>query len=172
MDARLQHDVDKHSIFTIRAIYSTAFARFVTGTCDIGQNSVVKRSMYEMAEDKDMPETWVELRHEITHGEIPDLRILEHSVDSALLWLWDKFWMHLDSPVEETSGLQTNLRAVLRSFASSRRDEIKLGKRTDHELCTMTTRKLLRLCKSSEGSIELLVPVLLEERMMLPSQTQ
>lgn len=138
----------------------------------MGQNSVVKRSMYEMAEDKDMPETWVELRHEVTHGEIPDLRVLEHSVDAALLWLWDKFWVNLDVPAEESSGARVNFRAVLRSFASSRRDEIKLGKSADHELCATTTRKLLRLCKSGEGGVELLVSVLLEDKMMLPSQMQ
>jgi hypothetical protein len=172
VDARLQHNVNQHSAFTIQAIYSTAFARFVTGTCDMGQSSVVKRSMYEMAEDKDMPETWVELRHEITHGEIPDLRVLEFSVNAALSWLWDKFWANLDAPAEETSEVQSNLRAVLRSFASSKRDEIRLGKRTDHEPCATTMRKLLRICKGSEGSIELLVSVLLEERLMLPSQTQ
>jgi hypothetical protein len=138
----------------------------------MGQNSVLKRSMYEIAEDKDMPETWVELRHEITHGEIPDLRVLEFSVDAALSWLWVKFWVNLDGPAEQSSETQTNLRTVLRSFASSRRDEIKLGKCTDRELCATTTRKLLRLSKGSESSVELLVSVLLEERMMLPSQTQ
>lgn len=172
VDARLQHNVEQHSTFTVRAIYSAAFARFVTGTCDMGQNSASKRSMYEMAEDKDMPEKWVELRHEITHGEIPDLRVLEFAVDAALSWLKDKFWFNLDASVEENAEAQTDIRTVLRSFASSRKEEIKLGQSKDRELCATTTRKLLRLCKVSEGGMAKLISVLLEERLMLPSHTQ
>lgn len=172
VDARLQHNVEQHSTFTIRAIYSTAFARFVTGTCDMGQNSASKRSMYEMAEDKDMPENWVELRHEITHGEIPDLRVLELSVDAALSWLWAKFWTNLDAPMEERSDAQTDIRTVLRSFASSRIDEIRLSQQTDQELCSTTARKVFRMCKGRDGGMDKLISVMLEERLMVPSQTQ
>jgi len=143
-----------------------------TVDCDIGQNSVVKRSMYEMAEVIGMPETWVELRHEITHGQVPDLRILEQSVKAALTWLWDIFWVKLDAPTKDVSDVQANLRAILRSFASNRRDDIKLAKSPDPEIFTATARKLLRLCKNKEDSNQLLVSVLLEEKMMLPSQTQ
>ncbi|KAE9962368.1 hypothetical protein BLS_000424 [Venturia inaequalis] len=152
VDAQLQHNVEQHSAFTIRAIYSTAFARFVTGTCDMGQNSASKRSMYEMAEDNDMPEKWVELRHEITHGEIPDLRVLEFSVNAALSWLWDKFWTNLDAPVEDNSEARTDIRTVLRSFVHSRKEEIKLCQSAGRESCAITTRKLLRMCKNSETS--------------------
>jgi hypothetical protein len=138
----------------------------------MGQNSVIKRSMYEMAELRGMPKTWVELRHEITHGQVPDLRILEYSVDAALKWLWNDFWTKLDAPAEDISGAQDNLRAILRSFASHRRDEIKLGKGTNAERFTDTKRKLLRFCRNKEASNQLLVSVLLEEKLMLPSQTQ
>ncbi|KAF2421571.1 Las1-like protein, partial [Tothia fuscella] len=98
VDAELHHNVEKNSTFAIRVVYSTAFARFVTGFCDIGQNSIVKRSMFEMAELIGMPEAWVELRHEITHGQVPDLRTLEHYVQASLVWLWDFFWIKLDAP--------------------------------------------------------------------------
>lgn len=138
----------------------------------MGQNSASKRSMYEIAEDKDMPEKWVELRHEITHGEIPDLRVLEFSVDAALTWLWAKFWNKLDIPVENTSEVQTDMRTVLRSFASRRRADIKLDQSTSHELCATTTKELLRISKGGEGGMGRLVSVLLEERLMLPTQTQ
>ncbi|QDS77169.1 hypothetical protein FKW77_001767 [Venturia effusa] len=172
VDAQLQHNVEQHSTFTIRAIYSAAFARFVTGTCDMGQNSATKRSMYEMAEDKDMPEKWVELRHEITHGEIPDLRVLEFSVDAALSWLWVKFWTNLDGPANGDSEAQTDIRTVLRSFASRKRDEIKLSHSANNDLCSTTTRDLLRICRRGEGGMDKLVSVLLEEKLMLPSPTQ
>lgn len=140
----------------------------------MGQNSASKRSMYEMAEDKDMPEKWVELRHEITHGEIPDLRVLEFSVDAALSWLWDKFWTNLDAPGEEHPEAQTDIRTVLRSFVSSRKDEIKLNQSISHESCATTTRKLLRMCKNSESGMDKLISVMLEDRLMLraPSQAQ
>lgn len=140
----------------------------------MGQNSASKRSMYEMAEDRDMPEKWVELRHEITHGEIPDLRVLEFSVDAALSWLWDKFWANLDAPIEEISEAQTDIRTVLRSFVNSRKDEIKLSQAANRESCAATTRKVLRMCKNSESGMDRLISVLLEDRLMLriPSQTR
>ncbi|TID19092.1 Las1-like protein [Venturia nashicola] len=172
VDARLQHNIEQQSTFTIRALYSTAFARFVTGTCDMGQNSAIKRSMYEMAEDKDMPETWVELRHEITHGQIPDLRVLEFSVDAALAWLWDKFWTNLDAPMEGNCEAQTDIRSVLRSFVASRKEEIKSSQPASRESCATTTRKLLRMCKNSERGMDKLISMLLEDKLMLrvPSQ--
>lgn len=138
----------------------------------MGQNSASKRSMYEMAEDKDMPENWVELRHEITHGEIPDLRVLELSVDAALSWLWAKFWINLDAPMEENSDAQTDIRTVLRLFVSSRIDEIRLSQSTDRELYSTTARKVLRMCKGRDGGMDKLISVMLEERLMVPSQTQ
>jgi ribosomal biogenesis protein LAS1 len=157
-------------------VYSTALARFVTGFCDIGQNSVVKRSMYEMAELIGMPEAWVELRHEITHGQIPDLRTLEHCVQASLFWLWDFFWVKLDAPLlelEHRLSTTVEIRDTLRSYIRNRRSEIKTGKadKTGAPSAEYVSRQL-RFLRNSKGKTALLVSLLLEEKMLLPSQKQ
>jgi ribosomal biogenesis protein LAS1 len=176
IDAKLHHNIEKNSTFAIRAVYSTALARFVTGFCDIGQNSVVKRSMYEMAELIGMPEAWVELRHEITHGQIPDLRTLEHCVQASLFWLWDFFWVKLDAAplVEMEHELSTTaeIRDTLRSYVRHRRSEIRTGNGDKPGGAEDVSRQLLRLLRNGKGKTALLVSLLLEERMLLPSQKQ
>jgi ribosomal biogenesis protein LAS1 len=156
VDARLHHNVEKNSTFAIRAVYSTAFARFVTGFCDMGQNSVVKRSMFDMAELIGMPEAWVELRHEITHGQVPDLRTPRP-----------------DAAHEPT--IKAEIRDTLKSFLRNRRNEIKAGKtgRSDvAESAAESSKQLLRLVKKSETNANILISVLLERKMLLPSQKQ
>jgi ribosomal biogenesis protein LAS1 len=177
IDAKLHHNVEKNSTFAIRAVYSTAFARFVTGFCDIGQNSVVKRSMYEMAELIGMPEAWVELRHEITHGQVPDLRTLEHCVEASLLWLWDFFWIKLDAPSADAGhdlGTVAEIRDTLRSFVRSKCNEIKSGKtgKSEAPSAENVSRQLTRFLKKGKSKTSTLISVLMEERMMLPSQKQ
>jgi hypothetical protein len=78
------------SPYEVRSVYSTSFARFITGFCDTPPKASVKRSMYDVADELNMPEHWVEVRHEITHGDIPDLRILEQCTHEAVDWLWTK----------------------------------------------------------------------------------
>jgi hypothetical protein len=94
-----------------------------------------------------------------------------------LTWLWDVFWIKLDAVPENALSegeALAELRDVLKYFLSSRRDEIKKGKPEDSEASSaaQASRKLLRLCKHGQRGVQLLVSVLLEEKMMLPSQRQ
>ncbi|KAI6808517.1 hypothetical protein KC342_g18581, partial [Hortaea werneckii] len=64
------------STFAIRAVYSAAFTRFVTGFCDIGRSrasGLTPASMLEIARQIEMPASFVGLRHEATHEELPAL---------------------------------------------------------------------------------------------------
>ncbi|KAI7584208.1 hypothetical protein KC343_g18036, partial [Hortaea werneckii] len=64
------------STFALRAVYSAAFTRFVTGFCDIGRsrsNALTPASMLEIARQIEMPTSFVGLRHEATHEELPAL---------------------------------------------------------------------------------------------------
>lgn len=49
-------------------------------------------SMYAHAVAIGMPEHFVDLRHQVTHGKIPEVRILKKAADEALDWLWDRWW--------------------------------------------------------------------------------
>ncbi|RMZ87016.1 hypothetical protein DV736_g5755, partial [Chaetothyriales sp. CBS 134916] len=49
-------------------------------------------SMYAHAAKIDMPQEFVDLRHQIVHGRIPDLGVLRRETENALDWLWEKWW--------------------------------------------------------------------------------
>ena len=82
------------SKWAVRDAHATAIARFVTGFCDAVLPARNISSMYQMAAFLGMPAAWVDVRHDITHGHMPELRALEALVEPALRWLWRGFWVH------------------------------------------------------------------------------
>ncbi|KAF7547328.1 hypothetical protein G7Z17_g7805 [Cylindrodendrum hubeiense] len=89
------------SAYAIRAAYSAAFSRFVTGLLDGHQDKQRKQSMYSIAKTIGLPATFVELRHQSTHEQLPSLAKLRSAAKKALLWIWDYYWKHLgDDPVD------------------------------------------------------------------------
>ncbi|KPM36985.1 hypothetical protein AK830_g9578 [Neonectria ditissima] len=83
------------SAYAIRAAYSAAFSRFVTGLLDGHQDKQRKQSMYSIAKTIGLPATFVELRHQSTHEQLPSLAKLRTAAKKALLWIWDYYWKHL-----------------------------------------------------------------------------
>lgn len=83
------------SAYAIRAAYSAAFSRFVTGLLDGHQDKQRKQSMYSIAKTIGLPATFVELRHQSTHEQLPSLAKLRSAAKKALLWIWDYYWKHL-----------------------------------------------------------------------------
>ena len=105
----------------ISSIYSMAFVKFVNGFVDrdvarvatsnlatvdteslehdnIGTTTPTVKgggesSMYAFAAKIGMPEGFVDLRHEIVHGGIPELWYLREMTEKALDWLWEKWWV-------------------------------------------------------------------------------
>ncbi|KAG5291085.1 hydroxyacylglutathione hydrolase, cell morphogenesis protein Las1 [Histoplasma capsulatum G186AR] len=90
------HDDDarKHSIFSIRATYSAAFCRFVTGLVD-SKLYGRKQTMFQRAMELGLPASFVELRHEATHRELPALTVLRNAAHRSLEWLWEFYWAGL-----------------------------------------------------------------------------
>ena len=115
------------------SIYSMAFVKFVNGFVDrdvakaasanLGSEKhndladqgsgattpVVKgggeSSMYAYAAKIDMPEKFVDLRHEIVHGESPELGYLREMTEKGLQWLWEKWWFK-NATGDPTQALQ------------------------------------------------------------------
>ncbi|KAL4726078.1 Cytoplasmic glyoxalase II [Fusarium chlamydosporum] len=88
------------SAYAIRAAYSTAFSsadprRFVTGLLDGHQDKQRKQSMYSIAKTIGLPATFVELRHQSTHEQLPSLAKLRTAARKALMWIWDYYWKQL-----------------------------------------------------------------------------
>ncbi|KAI1429419.1 Las1-like-domain-containing protein [Xylaria sp. FL1777] len=85
------------SSYAIRAAYSSAFSRFVTGLLDGQQDKLRKMSMYSIAKTIGLPATFVELRHQATHEQLPSLSKLRSGANNALAWIWDFYWKDLGS---------------------------------------------------------------------------
>ena len=69
--------------------------RFVTGLLDSHQTSKRKISMYALAKTLELPATYVELRHQATHEELPSLQKLRGAARKALEWIWERYWADL-----------------------------------------------------------------------------
>ncbi|KAL7812204.1 Las1-like domain-containing protein [Trichoderma gracile] len=83
------------STYAVRAAYAAAFSRFVTGLLDGHQDKLRKQSMYSIAKNIGLPATFVELRHQATHEQLPSLAKLRSAAKKALDWIWDYYWKHL-----------------------------------------------------------------------------
>ena len=71
-------------------------SRFVTGLLDSQQESKYKVSMYTQAQKIGLPALFVDIRHEATHGDLPNLTNLRSAAERALKWLWDDYWKGLE----------------------------------------------------------------------------
>jgi hypothetical protein len=102
----------------MQSIYAMAFARFVNGFVDrdvarsfaaematkdidgeagtpssLSNTARGESSMYAHAATVGMPESFVNLRHQVTHGEMPSLYYLRTMTIQAMSWLWEKWWI-------------------------------------------------------------------------------
>ncbi|KAG4026402.1 hypothetical protein MFRU_041g00460 [Monilinia fructicola] len=106
------NDIPGNSSYCVRAAYSAAFSRFVTGLLDSHQDKRRKLSMYSIAKTIGLPATYVELRHQATHEELPSLPKLRIAARKALKWIWDFYWADLTIS-EEDDDCKIFVRGVL-----------------------------------------------------------
>lgn len=52
--------------------------------------------MFSLAKTIGLPATFVELRHQSTHEQLPSLAKLRSAAKKALLWIWGYYWKGLD----------------------------------------------------------------------------
>jgi ribosomal biogenesis protein LAS1 len=58
--------------------------------------------MYSIAKTIGLPATYVELRHQATHEELPPLSKLRTATQKALQWIWAYYWVHLSSEAKSS----------------------------------------------------------------------
>lgn len=182
IDAVLHHSDRENSIFSIRAVYSAAFTRFVTGFCDIGRNkerSLEPSSMLDIAKQIGMPVEFVALRHEATHEELPAVQRLVKAVDDALRWLWTVYWSRLEEPESENvvtaslAQVKADARQILRGFRSRRREVVKSRKhRHDYSDVQSTARASSQLMRNQGARMESFISVLVEDKLLSPSKRE
>lgn len=68
--------------------------------------------MYSIAKTIGLPATYVELRHQATHEELPSLPKLRIAARKALKWIWDFYWADLTIS-EEDDDCKIFVRGVL-----------------------------------------------------------
>ncbi|KAI4131495.1 MAG: hypothetical protein LQ347_002965 [Umbilicaria vellea] len=101
---------------------------FVTGLTDSYQEGRHKKSMYQVAKEIDLPASFVELRHQATHEDLPSLVVLRRATAKALEWLWDYYWHHQGDPTE---GLGELNRPVL--FTVDEKKESRKGEKRNRQ---------------------------------------
>ncbi|KAF2396790.1 Las1-domain-containing protein [Trichodelitschia bisporula] len=110
-----------------QTLYASTIARTVTGLCDLAQASATKRSMFEVARSIGVCDAWVEIRHDITHGRLPGLRLLELTAQEMVEWLHDEFWDKLGGVAEncawkkwQMDGEEAKLVTLLKAYLAAR----------------------------------------------------
>ncbi|KAI1312816.1 Las1-domain-containing protein [Xylaria venustula] len=159
------------SSYAIRAAYSAAFSRFVTGLLDSQQDKLRKMSMYSIAKTIGLPATFVELRHQATHEQLPSLSKLRSAANNALAWIWDFYWKDL-GPINKGSskegGPSNSQRDLLLKYLREQDEILKAGfhkqlKSLDE---TFLLRTLANIAESSEESQVILRALQLSRAVM------
>ncbi|KAJ5160107.1 uncharacterized protein N7482_007111 [Penicillium canariense] len=180
-DAILHDDAQSNSIFSIRATYSAAFCRFVTGLVDTKVTGP-RRSMFQRAADLGLPASFVELRHEATHREPPSLVVLRKTTQRSLEWLWDNYWAGIDVDEigsvprvtrDDSVPVATALRGALQQVVR-RSDSKPVQKKRKREQEDSVAARLVEICSASKDgpspAVGVLPVVLLDEGMLVDSE--
>jgi ribosomal biogenesis protein LAS1 len=88
---------------------------------DSYQDKKHKMSMYAIAKNIGLPATFVELRHQCTHEELPSLAKLRAAAQRSLTWIWDDYWGNLELPF--VPGNIEECRTVVLDYLALRADE-------------------------------------------------
>ncbi|KAJ5678093.1 uncharacterized protein N7477_003726 [Penicillium maclennaniae] len=173
-DAILHDDAQRNSIFSIRATYSAAFCRFVTGLVDTKIHGQ-RRTMFQRAMDLGLPASFVELRHEATHREPPSLVVLRKASQRSLEWLWDNYWVSVEDlgdfsaiQLDNSESVKKAFRDTLRQFSTESASDTPSKKRKrDHEVSIAA--KLVSICDASSEGVRSLPAALLERATLIDS---
>ncbi|KIW33440.1 uncharacterized protein PV07_00292 [Cladophialophora immunda] len=136
----------------MQSIYAMAFARFVNGFVDrdvarsyaaeMARDSTPdgeevtrfsasaakgESSMYAHAATIGMPQKFVDLRHQVTHADIPNLMYLRKMTEQALDWMWERWWVksatgNPERALRELEDRQRISREARDATESSRKD--------------------------------------------------
>ncbi|RLV95969.1 Pre-rRNA-processing protein las1 [Spathaspora sp. JA1] len=98
-------DNESHDASVVQLSYSMALIRFVNGLLDPFQQSNYAIPLHHLAKSVNLPSYFVELRHMATHEGLPSLPMLRIACTSALNWLYDHYWCHIEEDEENVGEL-------------------------------------------------------------------
>ena len=154
----------------------------MTGLVDANQTGVYKISMFQNAKKIGLPESFVELRHQATHDELPALLVLRQAATRSLQWLWQAYWRSIDiksgtldndglGDADDLAKLKEQFRDRLRSYLKVEMDVMKKGitpPSTDRVVTV--SQQCAELSNGSFAAIRVLVHVLLEPGFIIPTE--
>ena len=125
--------------------------------------------MYSIAKTIGLPATYVELRHQATHEELPSLPKLRTATQKALRWIWDYYWANLSTDLADTEDSKTYLRKLLeeKNEEARRKMEAQLSRWDDDELLGA----LIEIDELMEDPDMLLTSLRLSEKIMNRDKT-
>lgn len=77
----------------VRLNYSLALTRFVNSVVDSHQTGGFAQSIAAIAARIGLPLWFVEIRHAVTHEELPSISVCRQAAGAALAWLHRHFWV-------------------------------------------------------------------------------
>ncbi|EEB06538.1 Las1-like protein [Schizosaccharomyces japonicus yFS275] len=122
-----------------RLSLALSLSRFVSGLLDPIQQSQFAIPMSTLAKTLGLPAFFVEIRHAITHEELPSLPVLRVAAQRALQWLYEHYWIVTASvkpeDVEETERLnetaktqvQTEIAQLLKTWRTWRKSHLHVS---------------------------------------------
>ena len=162
-------------------------SRFVTGLTDIQQIKKRKTSMYDVGRRINLPKSFVDIRHQITHDEeMPSLLVLRDSTKRALSWLYQDYWRDLCDTFFIDSGkpawedeyrgdvkqrletvLHTHHSKCLEALANEKPDRAaQLNKNASDTASHIITRN----CRGEIQFLRIVVNACLKDGMLIPSK--
>lgn len=113
--------------------------------------------MFSRALELGLPASFVELRHEATHRELPSLTVLRGAAGRSLEWLWGFYWGGVSSRMElgldlDGSDLDGVVRGVLGEIGMVLGEPArkKTGRRAQREMAGVAGR-VVGVLKGEEG---------------------
>ena len=160
----------------------------MTGLTDARQVSAYKQSMQKLAESIGLPISFVDIRHQATHHDLPSLVVLRQATNRALAWLWDHFWIKTNvnsthEVMQKRSELEAGLKEVFKGMLSSyvkfmvktarSKTEKKRGTTADAHFENKTIKetcgKIVNICKNDPKILCILASVLAERKLLVPT---
>lgn len=130
--------------------------------------------MFQRAVDLGLPASFVELRHEATHRELPSLVVLRNAAQRSLEWLWDYYWVKVESEsgsglvAEDENAVKKSVRGCLAQITGE--GEPMRKKRKGLKLLASVSEELGSVCKTSTCGRRALARVLIDERVLVPER--
>ena len=160
-------------------------SRFVTGLTDIQQTRNHKRSMYAVGRHINLPKSFVDLRHQITHEEMPSLTVLRDSTKRALRWLYIDYWEYWNNlcdtfyivdgiPCREDGDVKQRLESVihthyskcLKTFETEQPHRVAELNKT---FSAIASRTITKNCRGEIHLLQIVVDTYLKGGMLVPS---